>query len=197
MKIFSRDNPSRPLIMVCTTYAIVCYALFFIAWLLPTPEWAPTLMAWFAKTIKAIAVSTRVGELNGYDPFPIQVVILYCVFGTLPIALYVIKFAYFNPRNRSKWFESIIAQMENKKLPRLKLFFLGIVGIAICTFFPYIIFFVGRRSIDWSTLRNYSPTLLATSLFLMGSLLLTFASVGIAHIYIAFSKQFKNHKERH
>lgn len=192
MKIFSRDNPSRPLIMVCTTYAIVCYALFFIAWLLPTPEWAPTLMAWFAKTIKAIAVSTRVGELNGYDPFPIQVVILYCAVGITPITVYCIQFCLFNQSNRRKWFDGFLDKAKEKKISRQKLLFMGVVTLSAAIWVPYLTFFYEWNNLEWRTIKGYSPTIFATLLFLIGSFIPTLGSLaGGGGIYLVFSKHLK------
>ncbi len=191
MKLFSRDNPARSLLLVCLFYILMGYVLFFAARLLPTPAWGSAFMAWWAPVIKAIQTATRVGLFKGHDPFPIQLVILYCVLGTPLLVLYSAAVAFLSARLREKWFSNTIRHTRQTNYSRTKLFFIGLSVLFLFTFFPYLAFFTGRYSDDigWRTIGMYSPTLFATSLFLVLSLMSICINSGITDIYLAFSRR--------
>ena len=196
MKIFSRDNPARPLIIVCLGYTIIGYALFFVACLLPTPSWGPSLMAWCAPVIKSIHTAAQVGLLKGHDPFPIQAVILYSALGAIPITTYFVWFCLLNSNNRWKWFKGLIDKAKEEKCLRLGLFLRGMFMLTLPLYFTYSHFFTRRVSVDsWTTIKGNSLTLLAVFLNLSTSFIPTIGILGgIAYLFLTFSKQLNQLK---
>ncbi len=194
MKLLSRDNPARPVLLVCFSYIVIGYVLFFAARALPTPVWGPDFMAWWAPVIKAIHTATRVGLLKDHDPFPIQLVILYCVLGMPLLVLYSAKIEYFNKRARERLLNNMVTGIRKHNYSRVKLFFIGLFILILFTFFPYLGFFTGRssNSISWRTIGMYSPTVFATFLFLGLSLMSLFINIAIAQIYLAFSRRLNS-----
>lgn len=190
MKIFSRANPARPLIIVCLSYTIIGYVLFFVACLLPTPSWGPSLMAWCAPVIKSIHTAARVGLLKGHDPFPIQLVILYSALGIAPITACFIRYGLFDMHNRGKILGGMLEKIKEKKMSRLRLFLSGLFMTFVLPFLGYTGFFVERMSVNsWTTIKGNSLSLLAVFLNLGGAFMPILGILGgAAYFHFTFSK---------
>ncbi|MFZ1180456.1 MAG: hypothetical protein WAN92_02870 [Herbaspirillum sp.] len=81
VKLFSRDNPARPLFLVYLLFLFIGYVLYLAAYFMPTPHWGRELMTWATPTVQGLDTAARVALEKQTDPFPAQVVVLYCALG--------------------------------------------------------------------------------------------------------------------
>src|SRR5438128_6256237 len=83
MKMFSKEYPWRPIYLSFPTLLSSDLLFYFAAYLLPTPKWGRDLMTWAMPILNRLDSAVRVGAIKGTDPFPAQVVILYCSSGSI------------------------------------------------------------------------------------------------------------------
>jgi hypothetical protein len=153
-------------------------------------------MAWCAPVIKSIDTAARVGLLKGNDPFPIQVVILYCVlFGITVIPSYFVYISYINKHNRLLGFKHAEMLIREQGWSTYKFFWNGLFGIMMGLWLLYVAFFMeeSNASIDgWRTIKTYSSTIFSVSILLIGSFISLFPIMGIGSIYLAFFKRIRS-----
>jgi len=170
-------------------YLAIGYTLFFIAYLLPeSPAWVVGLIEQLKPTVKALKTAVRVNE----HPFPAQVVIAYCAFGSIVLTAYVTYCFFFVETVRlwltQKYFERI------NIWSRSKLFFAGLFGF-VCAFlfFPMSLFINDPINIGWRTIWFFSPSFgSVTFLLITSSLPVIFFPVGMMHFHLLYLK-IQNH----
>jgi len=92
----SEKDPLRPLYLAVFLFWGLGYVLYF--WALfwpPTPQWGRDFMLSMMSTMGALESAARVAAVFHHDPFPAQVVIMYCGVGAIILTCwFAVWFAY-------------------------------------------------------------------------------------------------------
>lgn len=186
----SKDNPDRPIWLVCIVFAVLGYALYFAALLLPTPEWGRELIEYFATSVKALDTAERVATLKGNDPFSAQVVILYCAWGSVVLTGWGLYAWAFNKQVRQASWLRYQALPSNKRPSQLRIFiavFTLIIAVVPCW---YIFFLSGGLSNTWRDAAMFSSSMhSATFLIASSATLALFIPCAIVMTHVAFFKK--------
>lgn len=187
MKIFSRDNPWRLIYLGLILFLVIGYSLFFLAYFFSTPEWGKALMAYFAPIVKRLNNAARVSALTGGDPFPAQVVILYCAWGSIVLTIWNLYWGIFKSALREAAIEKFHALLTDKKhkCTRTKLVLYGLLMPVFLVFLGYVAFwsFSPDTTIDWREISFYSSRIGSVTFLFLSSLTLAttfFMFIGMA-----------------
>ena len=172
MKIFSRANPWRPIYSGLILFLVIGYSLFFLAYFFPTPQWGKALMVYFAPIVKGLNYATRVSALKGEDPFPAQVVILYCAWGSIVLTIWNLYWGIFKSALREELIEKAGKLMtdERYKYSRARVVLTGLfMPIFVALLLGYLFWsFSPESSIIWREISIYSSRIgPVTFLFMM------------------------------
>src|SRR5580765_2204366 len=128
VKLFSRDNPTRPLFLAYLLFLFIAYVLYLTAYFMPTPYWGRELMAWATPTVQGLDTAARVAVERQTDPFPAQVVILYCALGMVVLIAGGLLYVCGNREFRESGIRNLIKQEGDGWKSRRKIFLVGLVG---------------------------------------------------------------------
>lgn len=152
----------------CLWFVAVGYAIFLLAAYLPAPVLGKEVVAYLSDLVKALRTAVKVAALDGSDPFPVQVIILYCAFGSILLAGWCLYWGCLLKESR----RSYAQKASNANISRLKLAWVGTVLLACAFFlFPMMLFVLDPVHITWrdkaylSTSWSSISTLLISSLF--------------------------------
>jgi hypothetical protein len=129
MNIFARDNLWRPVLLACIVFLATGYALYLGALWLPAPRWGRELVAWCMPVVKALDSAERVGIISGRDPFPAQVVILYCALGSILLIAWCLFWFGYSRQAREVSLMPYLDQDKNGASFRIEWLFCGIAGL--------------------------------------------------------------------
>ncbi len=189
MNIFARDNLWRPVLLACIVFLVTGYALYLGALWLPPPQWGRELMAWCMPAVKALDSAERVGIISGRDPFPAQVVILYCALGSILLIAWCLFCFGYSHQAREMSLMPYLDQDKNGAVFRIEWLFCGVAGGMLFTFCLYVFFWFSAPRITWHDHTFHAPTLSAASLLLIGAMFLSVATaISPLGIYISLSR---------
>lgn len=181
-----KTNPWRWLLWYCVVFIVAGYFLYFSVSLLPTPEWAKSLIMRLSTILGSLDAARRVGSTGSNDPFPTQFMILYCATGTTTLIFSALYRILTRREDRNFVINNWIEQDRTSWKERAKLFF-GI-GIGGMVFFPIsqaIIFLHSPEHISWREHLFFSSSIGSVSMLMMISLL-TCCSASVAPIALIF-----------
>ena len=140
-------------------------------------------MMWAMPTVQALDSAARVGAIKGTDPFPAQVVILYCAWGAILLTLWYVYAGTCNARLQRKILcdhRSKYQKIPHKKRPSRILFFLaGVVLLIAAVFILYVTLWFTVTNLVWQNFQFHSSSISSVSFLL-------FVAV-IAPLYVIFS----------
>lgn len=184
MDLFEKTSPWRPLVLVWMAYLIIGYTLFFMSVSMPYPSWRGTFIDYFSPMIKALNTAEKVALINGNDPFPAQLMIIYSAYGSILISVVGFILTVFLKDILNYYLMHII----KKNIAPLKFFFAGLVGILIAIFlYPRMLFVLDPQMITRRNFHFYSSNFIsATFLLIYGIWCSAFTALGICAIYSSF-----------
>lgn len=189
MTVHSEETLWHPLLHACLAYSVIGYSLFFATLLLPSPDWAKSLIEYFIPIVNTLNTAARVAMSKGIDPFPSQSVILYCAFGSIILTGWSAYWIFSNKGLREAYRKKAI----EKKVSRLKLIGLGIgMSFFSISCYPLILFIMKSRILSWRDFAFLSPTISSTTYLICGSFLpmVTFY-LAICSIYSAVTLNYQ------
>ncbi|HEY8095332.1 MAG TPA: hypothetical protein VIE65_04455 [Methylobacter sp.] len=183
-----KNNPWHPVFAALSIFIVGGYVLYLSALLLPSPLWAVNTIEWFKPIVKSLQTAASVGLLHQENPFPAQVVILYCALATIVLILFCSYWLSFH----REVYEVTLANYENKpskeKASKRKLLVTGVIGPLMFSLMLYWAFWAGRESIDWRTIAFYSSNIgSATFLLITGLIAIFIISISGLAIRISIS----------
>lgn len=190
MKLFSKDNPLRPVFVACVLFLIAAYFLYFAALLFPTPEWGRELMTWAMPMVRNLDSAARVSAMKGTDPFPAQLVILYCVLGSIALMVWCLFWFYHSREACNSSLLQLFNLQRNSWRSRVRALYMGISGAFIPVLVLYGIFWFSSASITWRDRQFYSPSIGSVSFLIIATMIFSFmvATAFLPFIYIQSSK---------
>lgn len=170
MKFFSKDNPARPLYLTCLVFFLVGQALYLAAYFMPTPHWGRELMTWATPTVQGLNTAARVAVERQTDPFPAQVVILYCAVGMVVLIGGWGLFCICGNRDFLEYrLQEFRKNHGDGQKARLKAFFTGLGGVSIFPFLLYFMIFCSVTNITWRTHNLFSSSIGSISFLLLAT----------------------------
>ena len=170
MKMFAKDNPWRSVYLALALFLITGYVFYFAAYLLPTPQWGRDLMTWAMPTVAALDSAARVAAIKGTDPFPAQVVILYCAWGSILLTVWYVYAGTCNARLQRKLlchYRNQYREMPHEKRPsKLGFFLRGVVLLLAAIFIPYVFFWLSTKTLMWQNFTFHSSSIISVSFLL-------------------------------
>lgn len=184
MDLFGKISPWRPLVLSGMAYLIVGYILFFMSVSMPHPSWRGTFIDYFFPMIRALNTAEKVALINGNDPFPAQLMIIYSDYGSIFLSFVGLYNMVFLKDIRNYCLE----QIPKKNVTRFKLFFSGFFSILMSIFlYPGMLFSLDVKEISTNNIFHYSSSLVsATRLLFFGLAPSILISFGICAIYYSF-----------
>lgn len=161
--LIDRLSLKNPFISGAVIYLLIGYMLYFYALAIPEPPvWATDWIQQLASIVKALKTAARVST----HPFPAQVIILYCAFGSILLTGYFTCRLYSMKdvleRGRQRYAES--------GMSKARIFFTGVICLACAIgFYPTILFVSDPRYIDWRDISIFSPSFMSISSLLLSS----------------------------
>jgi hypothetical protein len=134
-------------------------------------------MVYFSPIVKSLNSVTRVNLLIGKDPFPAQVVVLYCAWGKIVFGVWNLYWGIFKEILR----EEIIGKMQEllsdkkEKYTRTKLVLTGLLAAIMMVFLlGYVLFwtYFPDTTIDWREISFYSSGIGSVTFILICSVTL-------------------------
>ncbi|EJM98408.1 hypothetical protein [Herbaspirillum sp. YR522] len=193
MKLIDKSRPWRPIYMGALAFAGIGYGLFFAAYFLPTPQWGRELVTWAMPFMGGLRSAQEVGALMRADPFPAQVVVLYCAWGTFVMAIWFAGWSWGWPALRLKILCGYKANMKPKDRTKARLIFMTFFGLPLTTMLLGFFWASPCSSCLWSV-QIYSAKISSITFLLLQPLLVSCAlSATPFFFYMTFSN-FLNQK---
>jgi len=167
MKMFAKNNPWRPIYIACVLFLVIGYLFYFSAYLLPTPQWGRELMIWAMPTVKGLDSAARVGAIRGTDPFPAQVVILYCALGSILLTVWCVCKGSFNERLLQEMLCNCRKVPREKRPSKFQYFFAGVAALLAGIFCLYMAFWFSASNITWHDFKFHSSSTGSASFLLV------------------------------
>lgn len=177
----------RPLLCGSLLYLGTGYLLYFAAMSLgQTPEWAFGFIEGMKTVVKATATAVRVGERLEANPFPAQVVIMYCALSTSFLTAWFTHSVLGNKRVRDKWLEAYAQQ----GFGPVRLAACGLMLLPVQLVYPTILFLHESRSLSWQAIQLFSPSFASASLLLFAGFLPAVAvPAATCFLYLAMERR--------
>lgn len=188
-------EPWRMLRNLVLIYVAVGYILFYFAVLFSVAGWCRALVEYFSASISALNNASRVSIRNGDDPFPSQIVILYCAFGSIALSIGCIRAWVFNKDALQASLSSYRAIKSTERPSRLRIFIAGFVALFGAVLGWYVLFFLNTKSntVSWRDAAFFSSSLPSVTFLMACSVMFaTCVSAAIVAFYIALSKHSQN-----
>lgn len=163
---YQARNTLRRILCVCLIFMLTGYALYFAALEVSPPSWAIAVVKMSAPTLKALSSAGQIANLRGQNPFPIQVIILYCAGGSLLLSGWCMHQCYFDERRRGAWIGFAEERLIQQRITRTKLIVIGLATTSIWLFFPTILFVHSPASMSWQAKAFFSPTISSATFLL-------------------------------
>ena len=170
MEMFAKDNPWRSVHIALVLFLITGYVFYFAAYLLPTPQWGRDLMTWAMPTVAALDSAARVAAINGTNPFPAQIMILYGAWGSIVLTVWCVYAGTCNMRLQQKIlcnYRNYYRKMPHKKHPsKFGYFLTGVGSLLIAIFSLYVAFWFTKSTLTWHTFAFHSSNISSVSFLL-------------------------------
>lgn len=164
----AKENPWRPSQIACGVFVFLGYIFYFLALLVPTPKWGRMLMEYMTPSIQGLHTVTAVAAKTGGDPFPAQVVILYCAISLLVLMVWFILHYTLNVSVKKAFLQSILMMNPDKRPTRLRLFVSGLFLVLAFLFGIYMAFWSDMGSVTWRTQSYFSSSIYSTTFLIFG-----------------------------
>ena len=146
-------------------------------------------------TIEAVAQMQAVADLVGRNPIPFQVLLIYTAFSFFIVSAWNVYMGIFVNSVRSELIESILDIAKKDGTSRRKLFFNGVIQVALWFIFPFYVYNRGASGVTWQSGVFLSPSLFSGTLIILFSAIFSmFLVSGLVNIFVCFygvKKEFK------
>lgn len=192
MNTFLKNNPWRPIWIACILFIALGYGLYFIASMAPTPEWGRELIEYLAGSVKALDTAAQVAALKGNDPFPAQIVILYCAIGSILFAGWCLYAGAVDNRMLEELVLNYKAMPSKSRPSKFRLFVASSTAAGVTFLGWVILFLLNSKTISWRDAAFYSASVHSTT-FLIACCVIFAISIPVAYtcLHLAFSKNSK------
>lgn len=185
-------NVIRTVLRGCAVFLFVGYVLYFMAVIFQPPSWALATIKWFSPTVNALRSAETVAALRGLSPFPAQVVILYCAWGSIALSAWCGYHCFFTKQVREPWFRYAEKKMISQGYTRIKLVWVGIVTSSFWLFYPTTLFIDSASSTSWRAIYFFSSSLSSITFLLLSGCWSVMAVLGLLPLYFGLT----NHLEK-
>lgn len=185
-------NVIRTVLRACAVFLFIGYFLYFLAVVFQPPLWALTIIEWFSPTVNALRSAETVATLRGQSPFLAQIVILYCAWGSIALSAWCTYHCFFTREVREPWFRYAEKKWISLRYTRIKLVWIGTVGISYWLFYPTILFIAKPLSTSWQAIFLFSSSFRSITFLLLAGCSSVIAVFGLLPLYFALT----NHLEQ-
>jgi len=183
------SNPWRPILLACTVFLLAGYCLYLMAVIFPAPSWALMVIEWSTPTVRALHSAANVAELRGQSPFPAQVVILYCAWGSIVLTAWCVYHCFFTRPLRESWFRHAERRAIEQKFTRAKLITVGLITTSIWLFYPTVLFIHSPSSTSWQATNFFSPSFGSITFLLLAGYVNVIAVLGLLPLYFGLTNR--------
>lgn len=145
-------------------------------------------MTWARSTVQGLDTAARVAVERQTDPFPAQIVILYCALGVGVLIAGGLLYVCGNRKFREDYLRNLLEREGHGWKVRLKIFFVGLVGgggISLAGL--YVIIFCSVTDITWRDHNLFSSSIGSISfLLVMTAFMSLFVSMSPLLLLFAF-----------
>lgn len=183
------SNPWRPILLACAVFLFAGYCLYLMAVIFPAPLWALMVIEWFMPIVRSLHSAANVAALHGQSPFPAQVVILYCAWGSIVLTVWCVYHCFFTRPLRESWFRHAEKKAIEQGVSRAKLITVGLATTSIWLFYPTVLFIHSPSSTSWQAIKFFSSSLGSITFLLLAGYVNVIAVMGLLPLYFGLTNR--------